>query len=72
MKCIKMWFFVDDQIDLLTEGKGLCYSNIDELNDFRDYRLLQALYVSSYIKPFQAAQDGFPRRFGIRQGDANL
>ena len=31
MKYTKTWISIDDQVKLLTEGKGLCCGNVDEL-----------------------------------------
>lgn len=55
MKYTKMWIPVDDQVKLLTEGKGLCCDNVDELKEALEnigyYRL------SAYWFPYKTVSD---------------
>lgn len=55
MKYTKMWIPVDDQVKLLTEGKGLCCGNVDELKEALEnigyYRL------SAYWFPYKTVSD---------------
>lgn len=64
MKYAKKWISIDDQVDLLTRGKGLGCNNVDDLKrSLENHRLLQALCILVPVQDLLGRrQDGLPRR----------
>lgn len=51
MKYTKTWISIDDQVKLLTEGKGLCCGNVDELK--RALETIGYYRLSAYWFPYK-------------------
>lgn len=53
MEYTKTWISIDDQVKLLTEGKGLCCKNVDELK--RALETIGYYRLSAYWFPYKTA-----------------